>query len=102
MINLIEFGGFTEKSEETITQPQVFFFGNITFDSMEVAKHERLIYFSLFEAKANHVFQFSYLQFTNINFKAEGFFISFDHSASVHTPLLMDHLIFHGNRKGIM
>ena len=56
MINLIEFGGFTDKSEEIITHPQVFFFGNITFSDTEVVKKERLIYFSLFEAKASHVF----------------------------------------------
>ena len=83
MINLIEFGGYTEKAGEPITQPQVFFFGNITFTSIEVAKQERLIYFSLFEAKENHVFQFSYLQFINVNFKSGGYFISFDHSASL-------------------
>ena len=80
----------------------MFFFGNITFANTEVAKKERLIYFSIFEAKANHVFQFSYLQFVNLDFKADGFFIALYHSSSVYTPLSMDHLIFQGNRRGYM
>ena len=48
------------------------------------------------------MFQFSYVNFINANFKAGGSFFSFQHSASILTPLSMDHLTFLGNSRGTM